>query len=36
MDEHSQVQVPDAFVRLFLPAGRFRPTEPRELIAQRH
>ena len=36
MDEHSQVVVPEAFVRLFVPPGRLRPTEAREVIAQRH
>lgn len=36
VDEGSQILIPEAFLRLFVPAGRLRPTASREHIAQRH
>ena len=36
VDEGSQILIPEAFLRLFVPPGRLRPTESREYIAQRH
>lgn len=35
-DEGSQVVVPPAFIALFIPPGRHKPTETREHIAARH
>lgn len=35
-DEDSQIVVPPAFVALFVPPGRVKPTLPREEIAARH
>lgn len=32
----SQIVVPPSFIQLFVPAGRTRPSEPREFIAQRY
>ena len=32
----SQIVVPESFVALFLPPGKHKPSEPWELIAQRH
>lgn len=34
--EDSQIVVPAAFVALFVPAGRLKPSLPREAIAARH
>lgn len=36
MSEHSQIVVPPSFVALFVPPGRIKPTEPREVIATRY
>lgn len=32
----SQIVIPPSFLQLFVPQGKTRPTEPRELIAQRY
>lgn len=32
----SQILLPESFVALFVPPGKIKPTEPYELIAQRH
>jgi len=32
----SQIVVPSSFIQLFVPAGKTRPIEPREVIAQRY
>lgn len=34
--DENQVRIPQAFVALFVPPGRSRPTESREFIAARH
>jgi len=36
MSEDSQIVVPPSFVALFVPPGRIKPTEPREVIAARY
>lgn len=36
MSDDSQINVPPSFVALFVPAGRIKPTEPKEVIAQRY
>lgn len=36
MSDDSQIVVPPSFVALFVPAGRIRPTAPREEIAARY
>jgi hypothetical protein len=36
VSEDSQIVVPPAFVALYVPPGRLRPTESREFIGQRH
>jgi hypothetical protein len=36
MSDDSQIVVPPSFIALFVPPGRIKPTEPREVIAQRH
>jgi hypothetical protein len=36
MSDESQIVVPPSFVALFVPAGRLRPTAPREEIAARY
>lgn len=36
MDEGSQVRIPEAFVALFVPAGRSRPTASQAFITERH
>ena len=32
----SQLVIPPSFIQLFVPAGKTRPVEPREVIAQRY
>jgi len=32
----SQIVIPPSFIALFVPEGKTRPTEPREIIAQRY
>lgn len=32
----SQILLPESFVALFVPPGKIKPTEPYEVIAQRH
>lgn len=32
----SQIVLPESFVALFVPPGRLKPSEPYEVIAQRH
>lgn len=36
MSEGSQIVVPPSFVALFVPAGRWRPTEPADFIEERY
>lgn len=36
LSEDSQIVVPQSFVDLFVPAGRLKPSAPREEIAARH
>ena len=36
MSDENQIVVPPAFIALFVPPGRIKPSEPREFIAQRH
>jgi hypothetical protein len=36
MPEDNQTLIPRSFVELFVPAGRIKPTEPREVIAGRY
>lgn len=36
MSEDSQIVIPPSFVALFVPPGRIKPTEPREVIAARY
>lgn len=36
MSEDSQIVVPPSFVALFVPPGRIKPTEPRDVIAARY
>jgi hypothetical protein len=36
VSEDSQIVVPPSFVALFVPPGRIKPTEPREVIAGRY
>ncbi len=36
MSEDSQILIPASFIALFIPPGRLKPTESREVIAQRH
>jgi hypothetical protein len=36
MSDDNQVLVPRSFIELFIPPGRLRPSEPRDVIAQRH
>ncbi len=36
MDDANQIIVPPTFVALFVPPGRIKPTEPREVIAARY
>jgi hypothetical protein len=36
VSEDNQIVVPPAFVALYVPPGRIRPTESREFIMQRH
>jgi hypothetical protein len=35
-DDDSQVQIPPSFIALFVPPGRIKPTETREVLTQRH
>jgi hypothetical protein len=35
-DGESQIVIPPAFIALFVPSGRIRPTESRAFIAERH
>jgi hypothetical protein len=32
----NQIVIPPSFIALFVPPGRSRPSEPREVIAERH
>lgn len=32
----SQIVIPPSFIQLFVPTGKTRPSEPREVIAQRY
>ena len=36
MSDENQIVVPPSFIALFEPPGRIKPSEPREVIAQRH
>ena len=36
MSDDSQIAVPPSFVAVFVPEGRTKPTEAREVIAQRY
>lgn len=36
MSDESQIQIPRSFIDLFLPPGRVKPTETREVIAERY
>jgi hypothetical protein len=36
MSDDSQITVPPSFTQLYLPPGRSKPTEPRQVIAQRY
>jgi hypothetical protein len=36
MSDESQITVPPSFVALFIPEGRIKPTETKEVIAQRY
>ena len=36
MSDENQIVVPPSFIALYVPAGRIKPSEPREFIAQRH
>ena len=36
MSDENQIVVPPSFIALFVPPGRIKPTESREVIAQRH
>ena len=36
MSDDNQIIVPPSFIALFVPPGRVKPTEPRELIAERY
>ena len=36
MSDDNQVLVPRSFIELFIPPGRLKPSEPREVITQRH
>ena len=35
MSDENQIVVPPSFIALYVPPGRIKPTEPREVIAQR-
>ena len=36
MSDESQIVVPRSFIEVFLPPGKVKPTETREVIAARH
>ena len=36
MSEDNQIIIPPSFIALFVPPGRIKPTEPREVIAERY
>lgn len=36
MSEDNQIVIPPSFIALFVPPGRIKPTEPREVIAERY
>jgi hypothetical protein len=36
MPEESQIFIPASFIALYLPAGRIKPTSPRDVIAARY
>jgi hypothetical protein len=36
MSDESQIQIPRSFIDLFVPPGRVKPTETREVIAERY
>ena len=36
MSDDNQIVVPPSFIALFVPSGRSRPVESRDVIAQRH
>ena len=36
MSDESQIQIPRSFIDLFVPPGRIKPTETREVIAERY
>lgn len=36
MSEDNQIIIPPSFIALFVPPGRLKPTEPREVIAERY
>lgn len=36
MPSDNQIVIPPSFIALFVPPGRIKPTEPREVIAERH
>jgi Fe2+ transport system protein FeoA len=36
MSEDNQTLIPRSFVELFVPPGRIKPTEPRDVIARRY
>jgi Fe2+ transport system protein FeoA len=36
MPEDNQTLIPRSFIDLFVPAGRIKPTEPRDVIARRY
>jgi hypothetical protein len=36
MSDDNQVLVPRSFIELFMAPGRLKPSEPREVITQRH
>lgn len=36
MSDDNQIIVPPSFVALFVPPGRIKPTEPREVLAARY
>jgi hypothetical protein len=35
-DDDSQIVIPPAFIALYVPPGRIKPTESRDFIAERH
>lgn len=36
MSDDSQIQIPRSFIDLFVPPGRIKPTETRDVIAERY